>query len=262
MANDNHANYAKIGFALVLGTIAILGTLIYLGGVGNSKDEFVCETYYDHPVTGLSIGSEVNFRGVKIGEVSDISFVSAEYDDYAEEDAQVIVIRMNLNRRRCRLAASDSVEAIFSHLLERGLRATVSSSGITGLSKLELNLPRAGCDPKQPRTISWCPRLMVIPPEPSMLDSFADSATQVMNQINKMDFSSAWSNVSSIATSASQIASSANAVVESQRAAVSEMMDNPRQVAGGLKELVDEVRDNPSLLLRPRDERPLPETAK
>ena len=149
-----------------------------------------------------------------------------------------------------------------SHLLERGLRATVSSSGITGLSKLELNLPRAGCDPKQPRTISWCPRLMVIPPEPSMLDSFADSATQVMNQINKMDFSSAWSNVSSIATSASQIASSANAVVESQRAAVSEMMDNLRQVTGGLKELVDEVRDNPSLLLRPRDERPLPETAK
>ena len=213
-------------------------------------------------MTGLSIGSEVNFRGVKIGEVSDISFVSAEYDDYAEEDAQVIVIRMNLNRRRCRLAASDSVEGIFSHLLERGLRATVSSSGITGLSKLELNLPRAGCDPKQPRTISWCPRLMVIPPEPSMLDSFADSATQVMNQINKMDFSSAWSNVSSIATSASQIASSANAVVESQRAAVSEMMDNLRQVAGGLKELVDEVRDNPSLLLRPRDERPLPETAK
>ena len=95
-----------------------------------------------------------------------------------------------------------------------------------------------------------------------MLDSFADSATQVMNQINKMDFSSAWSNVSSIATSASQIASSANAVVESQRAAVSEMMDNLRQVTGGLKELVDEVRDNPSLLLRPRDERPLPETAK
>lgn len=260
MANDNHANYAKIGFALVLGTVAILGTLIYLGGVGNHKDEFICETYYDHPVTGLNIGSEVNFRGVKVGDVRDISFVAAEYDDYAEEDAQVIVIRMALNRRRCRLGISDNGEAILSHLIEQGLRATVSSSGITGLAKLELNMPRVGCEPKPPRTISWRPALMVIPPEPSMLDSFADSATQVMNQINKMDFTSAWSNVSSIATSASQIASGANAIVESQRAAIGEMMSNLQGVAGGLKELVDEVRDNPSLLLRPRDEEPLPET--
>ena len=260
MANDNHANYAKIGFALVLGTIAILGTLIYLGGVGQHKDEYLCETYYGLPVSGLSVGSEVNFRGVKIGEVRDISFVSAEYDDYAEEDAQVIVIRIALNRRLCRLSEDDSAEAIISQLVENGMRATVSSSGITGLSKLELNLPRAGRDPKPPRTISWRPSLMLIPPEPSMLDGFADAATQVMNQINKMDFVSAWSNVTSIASSAGQIASSANAIVESQRAAISEVMNNLQGVSGGLKELVDEIRANPSLLIRPRDEQPLPET--
>lgn len=260
MANDNHANYAKIGFALVLGTVAILGTLIYLGGVGNKSDEILCETYYDHPVTGLSIGSEVNFRGVKVGDVRDISFVSAEYDDYAEEDSEVIVIRMALNRHRCRMEDDDNAEAILSMLIERGLRATVSSSGITGLSRLELNLPRAGCDPKPPRTISWQPELMIIPPEPSMIDSFADAATRVMNQISKFEFSSAWSNVTSITTSASQIAEGATAVVESQRAAFGEMMDNLQTATSGLKELITEVRENPSLLLRSRDTAPLPET--
>lgn len=260
MANDNHANYAKVGFALVLGTVAIIASLIYFGGVGNRQDEMLCETYYDHPVTGLSVGSEVNFRGVKVGEVREISFVSAEYDDYAEDDAQVIVIRMALNRHQCRLTESDSAESILSHLIERGLRATVSSSGITGLSKLELNLPRASADPVPVRPLSWKPAYIWIPPAPSMLESFSDSATVVMNQIKEMNFTSAWSNLSSIAESVADLSRGVNTLVDSQRARVGEIMSNLESASQSIKSFSEELRGNPSLLLRPSDPKPLPET--
>lgn len=260
MANDNHANYAKVGFTLILGTVAILASLVYFGGVGDRQNEYLCETYYDYPVTGLSVGSEVNFRGVKIGEVREISFVSAEYDDYAEDDAQVIVIRMALDRHRCRVSARDPGDALLARLVEKGLRATVSSSGVTGLSKLELNLPRAGAAPSPVRKLSWTPALMWIPPEPSMLESFSDSVTSVMNRLKGVDFTAAWSNISSVADSVASIASSANAVVDSQRANLATAMENLTSATQSLKALAEDLRANPSLLLRAADPKPLPET--
>lgn len=262
MANDNHASYAKVGLTLVLGTVAILGALVYFGGVGDRRGEMLCETYYDYPVSGLNVGSEVNFRGVKIGEVKDISFVSAEYDDYAEDDAQVIVIRMALDRRRCRLSDDEKAEEVLDDLVKRGLRATVSSSGITGLSKLELNLPRTGTSVKASRAISWKPSQFLIPSEPSILESFSDSATVVMNKIRNMNFAATWSNVTSIAESAASVVRNVDALVDGQRAAVGEILSRLEESTRDFRELGDRLKENPSLLLRSADPEPLPETVR
>lgn len=260
MANDNQANYAKVGFALVLGTLAIIGALVYFGGFGDRQNEFLCETYYDRPVTGLSVGSEVNFNGVKIGEVRGISFVFAEYEDFAEEDAQTIVIRMALNRHLCHLGVDESASAKLAHLVKKGMRATVSSSGITGLSKLELNLPHAGQTPAPIRPISWQPEVVWIPPEPSMLESFSDSVTAVMNRLKEMDFTVAWSNLASIARSAADLSSGASALLDSQRAHIDEILSNLSSASQAVKDLADTLKSNPSLLLRSADPEPLPET--
>ena len=67
MANENHASYAKVGLTVVAGVAAIIGTLIYIGGVKDTGGEILIETCYDKPVSGLSVGSAVNFRGVKVG---------------------------------------------------------------------------------------------------------------------------------------------------------------------------------------------------
>ena len=78
MANDNHTSYRRIGFAVFSGAIAIVLSLIYLGGIRGRGDEILVETHYDKPVSGLSVGSVVNFRGVKVGEVREISFVGSK----------------------------------------------------------------------------------------------------------------------------------------------------------------------------------------
>ena len=79
MARDNHASYTRIGLTVVIGVVAIVATLIYLGGMRGRGSEILVETYYDKPVAGLSVGSVVNFRGVKIGEVRELSFVGNKY---------------------------------------------------------------------------------------------------------------------------------------------------------------------------------------
>ena len=37
MANDNEANFAKIGAFILFGVVLIAGVLVYLGGVGGKK---------------------------------------------------------------------------------------------------------------------------------------------------------------------------------------------------------------------------------
>lgn len=261
MAEDNHASYAKVGLTVVLGVAAVVGTLIYFGGAGRDKCVFMGETYYDDPVSGLSVGSEVNFRGVKVGEVREISFIGGHYEDVAEADMQKIYIRMAFDSKLAKLDASEDPEELMRSLVSRGLRATVTASGVTGLSRIELNMPKGG-EPRPVPPISWRPELVCIPPAPSMLQSFSDSATQVMNKIKQMDFSSAWSNIAAVAESFSEISQNMSGLVESQKAGIDSILLSVDQAARSLKEFADSVRENPSLLLRPRDPDPLSETSR
>ena len=183
---SNHASYTTIGLTVVLGIAAITATLVYIGGAGGADRFLFAETYYDRSVSGLSVGSAVNFRGVKVGEVKEINFVGNKYDT-GDDDAHRIYILMAF---RCDNLGQYAGKA--KRLVERGLRATVTASGVTGLSRIELDVLKVA--PKPP-SISWQPKNLYIPPAPSLLSSFSDSATKVMNQINKMDLDAAWSNI-------------------------------------------------------------------
>jgi ABC-type transporter Mla subunit MlaD len=259
MSADNHANYAKIGFTLVAGVVAMIGTLVYLGGVGDHKREFLAETYCESGVSGLSVGSEVNFRGVKVGEVRDITFVRRVYEDANPTDAQKILIVMAFPGPDGRGHRKHATEEELRRHVEHGLRATIASSGITGLSHVELNYPRTRMKKDE---ISWNPSRVCVPPAPSILESFSDSVSHVMNQLNRMDFTGAWSNVVSISESVSRIAGDASEIMDTQKHAVGEILGDFGAAAADLRALAAELKDNPSLLLRGRDPAPLPETAK
>lgn len=257
MASENRANYSKIGFFLVAATVAIIATLVYLGGAGNNKEELVAETYCDTAVSGLSKGSEVNFRGVKVGEVKDITFVWREYPEASDEDARQVLIVMSLDSRMLFPRRDSSPEEAMRRYVEHGLRATVVSSGITGLSHIELNYQKLQTTP---RRISWHPAGVCIPPEPSILDSFSDAATSLINNLNDIDVRGAWSNITAFSESTARLTENANAILESQKAVIGGILEQVEQAGYSIRQLADELRDNPSLLLRPRDAEPLPET--
>ncbi len=261
MASDNHASYSRIGFAIVVGVAAIVGTLVYLGGFGDYGNELPAETYYDTPVSGLAVGSPVNFRGVKVGEVRRISFVGNDYPAVASHsDGQKIRIVMAFDLRQIRVADGRPPEEHLRHMVDGGLRATVTSSGITGLSRIELNYPKT--DVAETERLSWKAEYIVIPSAPSLLDSFSDAATKVMNQINRMDFTGAWSNLAAIVESASKLTANVSDLVESQKAGVGEIVENIDSASRAIREFAQTLRENPSLLLRPNDPKPLPETAR
>ena len=93
-----------------------------------------------------------------------------------------------------------------------------------------------------------------------MLSSFSDSATKVMNQINKMDLDAAWSNIHVAVESVSRATESAMTTLETRRADFARIIENIAEASESLRELAAELKRNPSLLLRERTDAPLDET--
>lgn len=257
MANDNHANYARIGSFIILGLVLILVTLIWLGGAGGNKNEIMAETFFPNDVSGLDVGSAVNLRGVRVGSVKRISFIGAVYDVDSHEDGRKIHVLLALDKRLFRVNNSESPMKALELFVNRGLHATVSASGVTGLSHIELNFPKGKIADEK---IGWRPKHITIPPAPSILQSAADSATQILDQINRMDLLAAWTNIVGTLESANSTLTSLGTLLESNGGNVGEILDNLRETSASLRDFANDIKSNPSLLLRSNDPDRLPET--
>lgn len=263
MANDNRASYAKIGFTVFIGIVAIVLTLVYLGGLQSRHGEILVETYYDKPVNGLSVGSPVNFRGVRIGEVREINFVGGKYDVEGADNSRIYIL-MALDCNRLGIPADETSEAddrIRMAVDKLGLRASVTSSGITGLSRIECdyNVGEGAFAPEAPK-ISWMPRHTYVPAKISLFDNFGVAATKVMNQINRMDLSTAWSNLSSAVESLARATEGAKNMLDARQGDLDLIIDDFSATSASLRDLVSEVKRNPSLLIRERKAQRLEET--
>ena len=261
MARDNHVSYTRIGITVVVGTVAIVATLIYLGGMRGRASEVLAETYYDKPVAGLSVGSVVNFRGVKVGEVREISFVGNKYEVEGADDSRIyILLALNgdlldndgVTDEEFRLMAAESVE-------RRGLRASVVSSGITGLSRIELDYHRQENLEPVPKVL-WRPEHAYIPAKISLLDNIAVAATKVLNQINRMDLSTAWSNLNASVEALAAATDGVKTMVQTRQGDVDRILDDISETAVSLKGISAELKRNPSLLVRERTPQRLEET--
>lgn len=247
MPNENSASYTKIGLAIFLGAVAITATLFWLGGIEGRYGFVYAETYCDKPVSGLSVGSPVNFRGVKIGQVAKIGFVGDEYD-VSGSDAYKIFILMTIS------GTSEEM------LRRQPIRATVMPSGVTGLSRIEIDMAP---DPsKKTQSLAWEPKSMYIPYKPSLLDNFSDSALKIMHEIQTVNFLQVWSNVSETVGCVMQVSDDVRSIVEASKADIEKMVSDFSETASAVRGLAEELRSNPSLLIRERVAEPLPETGR
>lgn len=261
MDSETHASYAKVGLTIVLGVAATIVTLVYLGGIWDKSEELFIETCYDRPVSGLSVGSVVNFRGVAIGEVRKIGFIGDKYDVQGADNTRIYIL-LAINSRKL-LDDGFRNETTFRNRVKTfveqyGMRASVVSSGITGLSRVEMDFNHE--NPPVPPKISWVPQCAYVPPKMSLLDDFSVAATKVMNQINKMDLNAAWSNVNTTVESLAQAADGAKVMIETRQADVERLLEDLNASSASIRDLVRELRQNPSLMIRERVHPPLEET--
>ena len=120
----------------VLGAMLLgLAAVFYLSGgtFGSHSDKFIL--YFEGDVKGLQVGSPVNFRGVKVGQVESISIT---YEPQSREFEIPVVISID-----SRSTGADKNQALrerdLASLIEQGLRARLNlQSLVTGKLEIEL----------------------------------------------------------------------------------------------------------------------------
>ena len=188
--------YVRVGALILMGLALGLGFLLFLTGGGFRGTNMVFETYLRESVTGLEVGAPVRYRGVQVGQVSQVGLVNAEYPPTNRNDAleafQLVLVRLSLDTERATMDRPEQVE----RAVDRGLRARLSSQGITGVAYIELDFVSPERYP--PREVPWKPAYPEIPSIPSTVAQVQNAAEAILARIQQAPLEQLLTDVSAV----------------------------------------------------------------
>ena len=126
-------NHWKLGLFVVVGVAAVVGAALVLGERAMRTDNITYRTYFDESVQGLDVGAPVKFRGVSIGNVTDIDLAG---DRRHVEVTYALGVKV-LNSLG--LAAKRSRGAKTQLVIPLDLRVQLASSGLTDVKFLQMD---------------------------------------------------------------------------------------------------------------------------
>ncbi len=151
------AHYFRVGLFVLLGVALAGSCTVVLGGGDLFQETERFETYFNESVQGLGVGSPVMLRGVPIGRVVSIGFVTEFYDveDVIKWDNTVSVLFEVVGQVGDELDTAEEREERLLAFIDRGLRLRLSTNPLTGASFLQSDF----LDPQRfpPMEIDWGP---------------------------------------------------------------------------------------------------------
>lgn len=188
---NTKANYLKIGLFVIAAIVVTVMTVVIVGAGMIGKDKVYLETYIDESVQGLSVGSPVKHRGVQIGRVDKITFVTREYDIPSDIEnfamfRRYVMVQVAADYEKIGSGNRQHVKREFGHLVENGLRIRLTSQALTGVAYLEADY----LDPNRYPVldIGWEPKHIYVPSAPSILSTFTQSAEEAFVRLGSLDF--------------------------------------------------------------------------
>ncbi|HZR38087.1 MAG TPA: MlaD family protein [Nevskia sp.] len=168
------ANPALIGGFVVGALLLAAVAVIAVGGNALFVRQRHAVIYFSGAVTGLSVGAPVNFRGVRVGHVTDIKL---QFD--SKNLAARIPVYITLDPRKVRMLGGQKLSVAdvpFEKFIEKGLRAQLAiQSLVTGQLDVELDF-----QPDTPAVfVSEDPEANEIPAMRSDFDTFRDQLSQL-----------------------------------------------------------------------------------
>ncbi len=252
--------YFKIGIFILVGIIILIVSIIIFGSGRLFKEEIIMETYFDGSVQGLDVGSPVKYRGVKIGEVQDISTLNQEYRLQDEEFDEFykygvyVMVTMKLDADAFPYISKTNLEDEINKLVtEKGLRVKFSYLGITGLAYLETDF----VDPQKnpPLEIVWKPKNLYIPSVPNAIELVTNSLNEISRSLTE-DFIPLLRNLSRASSDFPGLSENLNETLQKVNisadnlpyisAKMSETLDNLHVISRDLREITTTLKQSPS----------------
>lgn len=182
---SEEAKYFRIGLFVVVASTILAAALITFGAGRIFEDRVFFETYVKGSVQGIDRGSAVKFRGVTIGQVSQVTFVFNEYPSEKESGVyNYVLVMMEVTKPVFPNMFDDDLSKLVPQAVERGLRARIEPVGITGMNYMEVDYLDPDLYPAL--QIDWKPRNYYIPSAPGQLTSILDSINNIMRDVQNL----------------------------------------------------------------------------
>ncbi len=190
---EGRAAYIKVG-VLIVAAIAIGLALVWFLNGGQINHGELMETYFSESVQGLQNGSNVQYRGVTVGKVTQISVVSAVYGN-SEADVQEPLYRQVMVRYLVDTKKIGPFPSI-DDAVRIGLRARLGSQLITGISYIDLDFVDPTSYPAQ--KVPWTPEAAYVPSMPSTFAEVQNAGQQVLAKLDQVDIAKLVSSLTSL----------------------------------------------------------------
>lgn len=184
----------SVGLLVVVAFGLIIGFTLFLTGDRLRNRGEIFETYIRESVQGLEVGASVRFRGVAVGRVTEIGLVSARYRR-PEGVAFAGAFQLVLVRFAVQMNLVGEVPTV-AEAVALGLRARLSSQGLTGVGYIELDFNDPNRFP-MPQLL-WTPETQFVPSIPSNIAQVQDSATMLLQRLESVDLQGIVGNLSAL----------------------------------------------------------------
>jgi ABC-type transporter Mla subunit MlaD len=176
-------NHFKLGLFVLAGIAVLVLALLAFGARGFLEKKELLETYIDDEVQGLSVGSPVELRGVRVGKVTQITF---SWNVYRETRTNFVLVEFEIRDDVSPLPAGEARQEMIDSEIRKGLRARVKGQGITGNCILSLEYVNPANYP--PLAVPWKPRRIYVPSAPSQFNQLLASLEKSLRNVEQLDF--------------------------------------------------------------------------
>jgi phospholipid/cholesterol/gamma-HCH transport system substrate-binding protein/paraquat-inducible protein B len=181
---EERKRYVRLGLFVVVCLTILVAVLFLLGGRKLLQPTFTFETYFNESVAGLELGAPVRFRGVPLGQVTEILTSAAAYESDVPLDKrrQYIVVRakVNVSAKEAEQLKRDAIL-----MVKRGLRAQTQLAGVTGQQYLAIDF----LDPAKYPSLEfqWTPKYTYLPSARSLTGEIVANAQAFLANLNQAD---------------------------------------------------------------------------
>ncbi len=184
-------HFFKLGLFVILAFGLTAAMLIAFGAGKFFKTEILAETCFNESVQGLDVGSEVKYKGVKIGTVKAITTPTKVYG----KPSNYVLVIISLSDDCYVGQTGNTPEDRLKKAVAQGLSITLSFKGITGAAYLETDYSRAR---PAPLDITWQPEHLYVPSRRSSIKRVGDALNQILETIGALDIKDMGQNLGSL----------------------------------------------------------------
>ncbi len=171
-------NHWKLGLFVVCSAVAFVAVGLFLGARSFSRVTVPYVSYFDESVEGLEVGSPVKFRGVSIGNVSEIVLA----DDKRHVEVTYALSVKALDSLGLSEAHARGKKATLQ--IPPGLRVQLVPSGITGVKFMQMDFFDEQTNPAQ--VLPFLVPENTIPATPSTMKNLEATVVSAVDQFPEL----------------------------------------------------------------------------